>query len=644
MRLRSMRLRNFQCFGPAPTSIGLTDMTCLLGPNGAGKTATLQGLARMFGVEPRRAIRRSDFHVPVGDDPSVPVERQLWLEADFDFPELGDDPLNPSPAVPAFFAHMQLVSNSGAHMIRVRIRLSAELDISGEVHEHIEYVLATDAADEPTETMTMSRFDRRQLAVHYLPARRDPSEHVSYASNALLGRWLRAIDWDAQRDAVGSLAEEMSRELGANAGVSGLAAHLVTQWGGLHSGSYFKAPSVSFLASEIQGLLRQVTINFAPAHDQQTADFSLLSDGQQSLLYLSLVLALHAIGQQALADELDGISLDKLSPPVFTLLAVEEPENSLSPHLLGRVLKALTDFAAATNSQTVVATHAPSLVRRVEPENIRYLRLGAARETQVATVQLPADDVAAQKYIREALHAYPEIYFSRLVVLGEGDSEQVVLPRCLEALDLGTDAIGVTIAPLGGRHVNHFWRLLHGLSIPYLTLLDLDLARYQGGWGRIRYACSQLVLYPPPDCPLTSEHLDQVPEPGSEPVLTGRGERTTQFLEKFGVFFSSPLDLDFAMQRAFPQAYDLQADELQPPDEHRLKSVLGKSHGPTSEYSDDDLQNFDGYYKRFKLQSKPAAHVLAMSSISLAELAQDMPASIERLVQRVASDLKGLPE
>jgi len=51
----------------------------------------------------------------------------------------------------------------------------------------------------------------------------------------------------------------------------------------------------------------------------------------------------------------------------------------------------------------------------------------------------------------------------------------------------------VSFVPLGGRHVNHFWRLLNGLGIPYITLLDLDFGRPGGGWGRIKYALEQLL-------------------------------------------------------------------------------------------------------------------------------------------------------
>ena len=78
-------------------------------------------------------------------------------------------------------------------------------------------------------------------------------------------------------------------------------------------------------------------------------------------------------------------------------------------------------------------------------------------------------------------------------MLGEGASEEVVLPRLAEAMGLDIDRSFVAVVPLGGRHVNHLWRLLTDLDIPYATLLDLDWGRAGGGWGRIKTACTQLL-------------------------------------------------------------------------------------------------------------------------------------------------------
>jgi len=99
---------------------------------------------------------------------------------------------------------------------------------------------------------------------------------------------------------------------------------------------------------------------------------------------------------------------------------------------------------------------------------------------------MPTDEVEAIKFVRNAMLAFPELYFARFALLVEGDSERIVLPKLAEALNLLVDPSFVAIVPLGGRHVQHFWRLLNGLGIPYATLLDLDLGREGGGYGRVK--------------------------------------------------------------------------------------------------------------------------------------------------------------
>ena len=92
-----------------------------------------------------------------------------------------------------------------------------------------------------------------------------------------------------------------------------------------------------------------------------------------------------------------------------------------------------------------------------------------------------------------AIIAYPELYFAKFVILAEGPSEEIVLPQIAAARQFQVDQSFVSLVPLGGRHVNHFWRLLNDLSIPHATLLDLDAGRETGGWARIKYVCQQLL-------------------------------------------------------------------------------------------------------------------------------------------------------
>lgn len=491
MKLHTLRLSNFQSFGPEPTELSLEDITYLIGPNGSGKTAALQALCRLFAFDPSlRRIQRSDFHVPCDED-HAPEERPLWIEADFVFPEVGDG-VDVGTVAP-FFGHMRLDDADG--ILRVRFRLNATMGPDGDIEETFVYVLDLNPDGTPLSTSQVPRTERNHIHVHYLPARRDPADHIAYGANALLGRMLRAVRWDNERDAIKELTGQISASLAANPSVNAFSECLRTTWATLHKGNFFTDPKITFVASEIEALLRHMSVSFSPGHDESLVDFSRLSDGQKSMLYLSLVLSSQAIGRAVLAGVDETFDSDKLRPPIFTLIAVEEPENSLSPHYLGRIVSALNYMVQHPDAQALIATHAPSMLRRVEPEHIRYLRLTEQRKSRITTIQLPPKADDAHKFVREAVQAFPEVYFSRLVVLGEGDSEEIVLPRLLKAKGTPVDEFAVTISPLGGRHVNHFWRLLSALQIPYLTLLDLDVARHAAGWGRIKYVNDQLGIF-----------------------------------------------------------------------------------------------------------------------------------------------------
>lgn len=641
MKLKTIRLSNFQSFGEEPTELTLEDVTYLIGPNGAGKTAALQALCRLFAFDPSlRRIQRSDFHVP-SDEENAPEERQLWIEADFFFPELAEDEDNSTVA--PHFGHMRLDEPDG--IPRVRFRLSATMGVDGDIEEIFVYVLDLNPDGSPLSTTQVPRSERNHIHVHYLPARRDPAEHIAYGANALLGRMLRAVRWDNERDTIKGLTDQISNSLAGNPSVDALSESLKTTWGSLHKGSFFADPKITFVASEIEALLRHMSVSFSPGHDEHNVDFSRLSDGQKSMLYLSLVLSSQSIGRAVLAGEDESFDPNKLRPPVFTLVAVEEPENSLSPHYLGRIVNALNAMANNEDAQALIATHAPSMLRRVDPERIRYLRLTEARQSRITRIQLPEETDEAHKFVREAVQAFPEVYFSRLVILGEGDSEEIVLPRLLRAKGAPVDESAVTIAPLGGRHVNHFWRLLAALQIPYLTLLDLDVARYQAGWGRIKNVNDQLAKFEPTrvlpaDWPLPKWNAADTPIRTHHFFEEGKKSIFVE-LENRGVFFSAPLDLDFAMLLVYPDAYGVKKEV---PDAETIKAVLGKSHHDSPQYTADELKLFGTYHQCFKLGSKPAAHIDALSQLSDEELRANMPPSLGRLADAVIAKLAELPE
>lgn len=116
-------------------------------------------------------------------------------------------------------------------------------------------------------------------------------------------------------------------------------------------------------------------------------------------------------------------------------------------------------------------------------------------------------------------------------------------------------------------------------------------------------------------------------------------------LEDLGVFFSTPLDLDFMMMKAYPDAYKVADDERIPPDPSTLKAVLGKSHDTVEgQYEDGELEFFDAYHTRFKVGSKPTWHIRAMANLDDEDLLATLPSVLDRLFDLIETKLEDLPE
>jgi putative ATP-dependent endonuclease of OLD family len=180
------------------------------------------------------------------------------------------------------------------------------------------------------------------------------------------------------------------------------------------------------------------------------------------------------------------------------------------------------------------------------------------------------------------------------------------------------------------------------LDIPHVTLLDLDAGRHQGGWGRIRNTVKQ--MHKAGRTRFKQEAVDAMPAWDDDvafPAFEDKRLRWVAALERHGVFFSHPVDLDLMMLDAYPKAYDVTHAT---PDEQTVVSVLGKGHVNAAWLGVDVLELFEDYHAEFDLRSKPDTHLAALSTLTDEEVLADLPAVLGRLVERVKADLAGLPE
>lgn len=656
MFIEKLVLENFRCFGPGRTTIDLEPgLTTFIGTNGTGKTAACEALLRLFGITAQdRTIRAEDFHVP-SNEVKAPASRELMIEALLAFPELdeneeandrGTDAPKESDqaskqrvirnrAVPEFFSRM--AANDGGEL-KVRIALKATWQADGTVDGAITEtrIVVNTLAEvyDEGDCAPLSPFERSRIQMIYIPATRDGARQVAAF---LRSRLWRAAKWSENlREMVSERAKDVANQFAKEPVVEAVERTLGSRWRALHDASTHAVPKLRLLDSDFDQLVRNTELVFEPDHTGRARPARLLSDGQRSLLHLALSATALDIETAVYDQSPDSdFRIDSTQLPALTLIAIEEPENSLSPFFLSRIVMQLQELATNETIQIILSSHSASVLTRIEPKRIRYFRINQKTATASARpITLPEDDTEASKYIQEAVHAYPELYFAKFVVLGEGNTEQLVISRIAQAQGVDLDPSFVSVVPLGGRHTNHMWMLLNDLGIPHATLLDLDYGRPGAGPSRLRDACRRLleIGVKPLDGLDGYNEIEDI----HDRLKLKELQPIIKHLRQFGLFFAEPLDLDYVMLQHYPAAYKtIEEGGTGPRETDALDAVIGKG-GSYEElcgepYSADLLR---WYRYLFVTRSKPSSHLRALSRLTDVQLS-NAPEVLTDLIQYI---------
>ena len=646
MHIESLSLRNFKCFGDTARKIPVTaGVTGFVGDNGAGKSSALEALKRLFSpLSSERQLRKSDVHFGLGEDSQSVAEREIIIDVVFGFA----DP----DAIPHVFS--DIFFNASDQSLKVRLVFEGHYVRSESYEEDIEVKLYTvrtldDVPFGPDdERKTPLRGRPTQFAeLVYIPAHRDSLAVTRHALKNVLKRIERSADWDdATKNQSQEFAKELENSLNAVAAISATTQDLKTFWGALHDGHYDADPLISVVATEFEQLIRDLTLRFEKSPGGGQRQLEELSEGQVSLLYFALSATLHNLiwkMENAAPASLEGFKPLDFVPAPLTIFALEEPENHLAPFYLPRLIGLLEGFINTGSAQSFVTSHSTSVLTRIVPRNVRYFR--NCRETLVSDVReipLPAKGSDEDNFLHQVILANPEIYFARLVIIGEGDSERIVIPRIAEAFGISLDPSFVAFVPIGGRHAQHLWKLVVGLNIPCITLLDFDLGRHNAGMGRVKNAVNWLAdAGNPPDL--------SVAIPTNDALTPEIVDGWTKWLRSHWVFYSTYLDLDMMMVQAFPEAYvpNRAFDPAKDDPVSIAKEVFGDS-GP----GNADLNRINApltneelftYKNLFKSRSKPASHYKALAALDDATILAKCPEPLKALIETARNILTPPP-
>ena len=685
MKLTKVIINNFRSFGEEQV-IEFNNQTVLIGNNSSGKTTVLQALSKLFSdKQSDRIIRKSDFHLPKGSRPGENA-RNLFIETIFEF----DIPDVPSydPAIPLFFEHFTVSQDFVKPFLRIRLESSWEDDgtVEGSVDTQIYYISSDEDTIRDEDKHHAPRKDLDKIRVFYVPASRTPEKEIGNTSGSMLSRLVNSINWteDEIHEITDKIEELNNTFLSETGALSQINQEIQKSWELYHEDNRFSQAELIINSSEMAAALRQIALKFSPTTTEEAFTVSDLGDGLRSIFYFSLVDSILDIELEITKDREENPDNPrfKLIPPVLTILAIEEPENHIAPHHIGKLIKRFKQLGNNDNSQVILTSHSPAIVKRIDPEDLKYLRIennDRVLQTIVSDIQLPPAIDESYKYIKGAIQAYPELYFAKLIVLGEGDSEELLLPKFFDLLGKEVDSSQISIVPLGGRHVNYFWKLLNALRIPHITLLDFDNERYGGGWGRIKYISEYLYeLNTEFREWFRTQGLDfsEIGEREFESIDAPRLNNWFNKLEEFNVYFSSPLDIDFLMLQHYKDNYlntlssiegpvvsyndsdgsskkvklsdldcldRLQLEGFNKRKEEAIRATLKDKSGSGDSFTEEEKKLMIWYQYFFLGRGKPTTHMQFLSSISDNELKRFLPPVFEKMVKR-AEELLGVIE
>ncbi len=170
---------------------------------------------------------------------------------------------------------------------------------------------------------------------------------------------------------------------------------------------------------------------------------------------------------QAFVAELSEIS-ETLAPHGFACF--EEPEAHLHPQAQIAVMALINQMPG----QCVVTTHSPQIVSEMDPRQIRLFRSEHARVTVTQPTSLTRQETIRLRRLAE--RPYGQVFFARLVIIGDGATERAALPVfARHHWGIVAEGRGVTfIDPQSLGQAAPLVQLLEDLGIPWLLFADGD--------------------------------------------------------------------------------------------------------------------------------------------------------------------------
>ena len=413
MRIRKISIRNFRNL--RRVDIFPRGITVILGENNTGKSNFLHALRLLFDPQ-AESLRLALSQEDINDNARAIGENHFSITA-----ELGD--LQKHIEVETCFRE-RIDQDSEETFITIEGRF--EPDDDG-IYTWITQVLSPKGRS--NNPISVSRRMARAVPLYFLDAVRDATRDTRATGRGLLAQLLSEIDFTDVQDDVKSHLCNANTALSKGQDISKLAQGLTKQLTPYMPGGQSEI-LVAIAGEDTSRLVQGFRLNIRKTVSSIQSDISRHGTGLQNLTLIAMF-------RHRVASENRGTPI----------LAVEEPEAHLHPHAQRSLFKDLAEI----NAPIFLTTHSPSIVKYADPFSLILLRSIASDETQAFQLDPNKLEGTARKelsyFMREGK---AEVFFSRAILIVEGESELITLPAFAELLGCDLDRDGISLVSADG--------------------------------------------------------------------------------------------------------------------------------------------------------------------------------------------------
>jgi len=456
MHISRIEITNFRNFGHLNVELGTK--TVVVGENNVGKSNLLFALRLLFDPalpDAARELRQEDFWDGMTDP--IATKQSIEVIAEIQGFEGNKNLLS------VLQGHLVASTPAPTARLTYRFRPRASLP-SGQPQSTNDYeFIVFGGIDEKNR---VGQDVRRWLPLDLLPALRDSeSDLASWRRSPLRPLIERLQVDDATLKAVAQAIDAATGQLQAHADVQGLEQAIADRLTKMVGQFTSIGPSLGFASTKPDRLLRTLNMFGDGPEKRPIGEMSL---GFLNVLYL-LLLAIELERKEGAGER------------ASTLLAIEEPEAHLHPHLQRLLFK---DFLRR-DTPLLLTTHSPHIASVTPLLDLLLLREDRASNQSVARSALGAglsdQDAADLERYLDATRA--EILFARGVILVEGAAELFLVPAIASGMGISLDEHGVTVCAVHGIDFAPYAKLLGqgALAVPHVVITDFD--PYETGKG-----------------------------------------------------------------------------------------------------------------------------------------------------------------